>query len=72
MFAIAREWVRQGSAVHFVALEFDNTDPTLPGPYLERLKRDGVITGYDRILALGTSCCQENLRVRRCIQPRRT
>lgn len=48
-FAIAREWVRQGAEVHFVALEFDHTDPALPAPYLERLRDEGVITGFDRI-----------------------
>ena len=48
-FAIAREWVRRGADVHFVALEFDHTDPALPGPYLERLRDDGIITSFDRI-----------------------
>jgi glycosyltransferase involved in cell wall biosynthesis len=48
-FAVAREWVRSGAEVHFIALEFDNTDPVLPGPYLARLREEGVITGFDRI-----------------------
>ncbi|GJG87927.1 hypothetical protein tb265_31080 [Gemmatimonadetes bacterium T265] len=48
-FAIARDWVRRGAAVHFVAVEFDHTDPTLPGPYLERLRAERVITGFDRL-----------------------
>ncbi|HEY0778815.1 MAG TPA: glycosyltransferase, partial [Gemmatirosa sp.] len=48
-FAIAREWVRQGAEVHFVALEFDHTDQALPGPYLERLRDEGIITAFDRI-----------------------
>lgn len=48
-FAIAREWVRRGADVHFIGLEFDGTDPALPGPYLERLRDEGVITGFDRI-----------------------
>ena len=48
-FAIAREWVRRGAAVHFVALEFWHTDPEHPTPYLEGLRQDAVITGFDRM-----------------------
>lgn len=48
-FAIAREWVRRGAEVHFVALEGANVDPAVPGPYLEQLRSEGVITGFDRI-----------------------
>ncbi len=48
-FAIAREWVRRGAEVHFIACEFDHTDPALPGPYLDRLRDQQVITGYSRI-----------------------
>jgi glycosyltransferase involved in cell wall biosynthesis len=48
-FSIAREWVRRGAAVHFIALESESIDPTVPGPYLERLRSEGVITGFDRL-----------------------
>jgi glycosyltransferase involved in cell wall biosynthesis len=48
-FAVAREWVRRGAEVHFVGLEFEHTDASLPEAYLRRLRDEGVITGFDRI-----------------------
>ena len=48
-FSIAREWVRRGAEVHFVAVESERTDPALPEPYLTRLRDEGVITGFDRL-----------------------
>ena len=48
-FSIAREWVRRGAEVHFIALESERTDPALPEPYLTRLRDEQVITGFDRL-----------------------
>ena len=48
-FSIAREWVRLGAEVHFIALESERTNPALPEPYLTRLRDERVITGFDRL-----------------------
>ncbi len=50
IFAITREWVRQGAEVHFVALRFERDDPAKTGAYLRRLVDERIITGFDEVV----------------------
>lgn len=50
IFAIAREWVRRGAEVRFIALRFERDDPRVTRAYLERLVAERIITGFDELV----------------------
>lgn len=49
IFAITREWVRQGAKVHFIALDTSRVPSSASREYLERLRDEGVITSFDEV-----------------------
>lgn len=49
-FAFAREWVRRGADVHFIAARFARDNPAQTRTYLEGLREAGVITSFDEVV----------------------